>query len=143
MTMKDHLTDTQIQGFRQSKLDGAQLLLVSDHLAACNFCRERAIPNGVLSLKIAHLQQDFQRHLTDEELMSWADAEKVEDPEFVEGHLEGCPSCRQELAELHAFQARLKPKVRSKAPFAWVGIAAAIVIVALVVTQKRTVPSPP
>ena len=35
-----------------------QLLRISDHLADCNFCRERSIPNSVLSLKIADLQKN-------------------------------------------------------------------------------------
>src|SRR6185295_4741296 len=104
--MPEHLTDTQIEGFRGANLEAAELLRVTDHLAACNQCRERSIPNGVLSMKIAHLQENIDRHLTDEELIAWVDSSEVEDPESIEGHLETCSTCRQEVADLHAFQAK-------------------------------------
>src|SRR5256886_5625304 len=143
MKMIGHLTDNQIEAFRHSRLDGDELLQVSDHLAACNLCRERAIPNGVLAVKIAHLQEDFERHLTDEELMLWADAEAVDDPGFVEAHLARCASCRHELADLHGFQSRLRPQARSRVSFKWAALAAALlVIVALLVARKQPAPVP-
>jgi hypothetical protein len=64
---------------------------------------------SVLASKLTRLQQDFVRHLTDEELAAWTDAAEMADPAFVEAHLGRCASCRQELADLHAFQQKLEP----------------------------------
>ena len=74
--------------------------------------------------------------------MAWADAQSVAEPGFVQAHLGRCASCRSELADLHAFQARLKPPVRPRAPFRWIALAAAIIILALLVGRKPSVPGP-
>src|SRR5436190_482902 len=144
--MSDHITDTQIEGFRHARLDAAQLLQVTDHLAVCHQCRERSIPNGVLSIKIAHLQENIERHLTDEELMAWVDAAEVEHPDFVEAHLEKCAPCRQELAELHTFQTKVKSKPKREfVSFASAALAAAAVILLLLFIPKtrQVQPQPP
>jgi hypothetical protein len=78
---------------------------------------------GILTLKIAHLQREFERHLTDEELMSWADAEQVEEPCFIQAHLIRCESCRQDLIGLNAFQAKLKSVRPSKLRLGWSSLA--------------------
>ena len=109
-TPEGHLNDAEIRGFRRAMLSDEQILSVSEHLAFCAGCRERAIAPGVLTLKIARLQREFERHVTDEELMSWVDSEKVEDPSFLQAHLAQCESCRQNLSELSAFRTRLKPR---------------------------------
>jgi hypothetical protein len=139
--MNEHVTDNEIEAFRHSRLDGAELLRVSDHLAGCNLCRERTIPAGMLSVKIARLQEDFDRHLTDEELMSWVDAGPVDEPGLVEAHLEYCASCRQEVADLHAFQARLKPQARANLSLKLGAIAAALIaVVVLIGSLRQSVP---
>ena len=40
--MSEHLTQSQIEGYGGRKLPPAELLIVSDHLSACEQCRREA-----------------------------------------------------------------------------------------------------
>lgn len=143
MRMVGHLSDSEIDGFRRSSLDPARLLVAGEHITECSICRSRILPDNILSAKLDHLQQEFMRHLTDEELAAWVDAGPVDDPHFVEAHLERCSSCRQELADLHGFQQKLKPARRSLNRSAtWGVLAAAAVLIIAVVAQRKPAAAP-
>src|SRR5579883_270796 len=143
MRMAGHLSNAEIEGFRNATLDASQLLAVGDHLAECSSCRVRTMPEAKLTAKLSHLQQDLVRHLTDEEMIAWMDAREVDDAGFVEAHLDRCTSCRHELADLHEFQRRLKPvEKRQPVPLVWAALAAAALIVFALVTARRPAAPP-
>jgi hypothetical protein len=143
MKMAEHLSDAEIEEFRRSSMDAAKLVFVSDHIVECETCRRRVMPASVLAAKLGHLQRNLVRHLTDEELTAWTDGEDVEDPAFVEAHLERCHSCRRELSDLHVFQQKLKPAAKQqKAMFAWAAVAAAAVLVVVAVVGRKPASAP-
>src|SRR5206468_12106889 len=101
--MTDHFTLEQIEAFRRKSLDANALLELTEHLAVCARCRDRALPDTILTDRISHLRRDFERHLTEDELLQLAGAKPMQDPAYVEAHLEICQSCWRDLEDLQAF----------------------------------------
>ena len=104
-----HLSDGQIENFRNGSLESADLLEVSEHLAACPECQIRAGSANTLSSGVAYLQQIFERHLTEEEVIAFCDEGQTTKDASVRNHLEHCQSCREEVRDLAAFRAKIKP----------------------------------
>jgi hypothetical protein len=154
---REHLTDTEIKALRRGGLEPAQLLDVTDHLAACAACQGRVLPTALLSSGITNLQNQFERHLTDEELIASVDGvdlESAAQTNFVRGHLNRCEACRSELNELREFRNKVHPPsmTRNKVP-KWAALIAAAVLIAVVfflvwprdreTTSVEALPQPP
>ena len=104
-----HLNDGQIEKFRNGSLEPADLLEVSEHLAACPECQGRASSADAVGSRVAYLQQIFERHLTEEEVIEFCDAAQTTQAPSLRKHLEHCQSCREEVRDLAAFRAKIKP----------------------------------
>ena len=123
---QEHLTKTKLDGFRENKLEPSNLLEVTEHLADCAECRNRAVPDSAVSASIAHLQRVFERHLADCELIACADDEPAAESAFVCAHLDYCALCRSELRDLQAFRSRIRASsILHTGPPVWMAMIAA------------------
>lgn len=132
--MADHLTAEQIRRYGARAMTPAERIEISDHLAVCETCRqslsstrrtESAAPEGhhgdsgskgvaeeavvqVVATEMRSGLQEEPPHLTYEEMAGYVDggASGVE-REIVEGHLQHCAPCREEVRDLQAFRAVL------------------------------------
>lgn len=117
--MKDHLSQQQLEDYRQQRLQATELIGVDDHLAVCADCRQRVevtLPGAAASLyadlriEAASLPDagDTVRHLTSDQIAYYLD-ELVAGTrqQFVVDHLASCAQCAQEADDLHAFKDEL------------------------------------
>jgi hypothetical protein len=155
----EHLSDEQIQRFRDRRLSSPELLDIDDHLADCRECRDRAWARLDAAGSLSHLRSDINEgvspHLEYSDVVRLADnkAELGADP--ASRHLEDCSMCRQEIEDLREFQSELAtaPGVSSHrfwtAPSVWGAVAATIVLAVLLSSvfrsprqQPTSVPAP-
>lgn len=108
----EHLTPGQAEGFRRRRLSPEELIRGDDHLAGCEPCRRQIAADYDVGAAVAVLrllvgrETEEEDHLSYERLAGYADGglEGVE-RELAEGHLESCPSCRDEVRELRMLEA--------------------------------------
>ncbi len=119
--MNEHLSQPIIEGYRQRRLSTAELLLVDDHLTACDTCRsvlrqfEQSDPiSQALLDELAAEAKLPPRHLTFAELESYI-GEKLNDVErdIIANHLYVCSACNEEAQDLRAFQSTLATQAAS------------------------------
>src|SRR5947209_7725704 len=103
-SMTNHLSPQQVAQYQQRILPPAERLAVSDHLEACAECRERLRRSQAATVAVAALQADLQSALTEEDHLSYEEmavyidgAASETEREIVEGHIEVCGSCADEL----------------------------------------------
>ena len=132
--MTEHLTEQQIEFFRQRRLAPDELRAVHRHLAVCVSCRQRLSAPGHVSLAFAAFERELQQvdaeeyHLHYQQLSDYVDDElgKI-NREIVESHLEACAECTAEMSDLRAFKATITAKEseiprtsrRREQSFAW------------------------
>jgi anti-sigma factor RsiW len=93
----------------------AELLVVGDHVEACETCRRRLTDIEQLRAIITSLRADLDgevitktAHLSYEQLAAYANGHAGEmDREIVESHLEDCYECTAELQDLQGFKEEL------------------------------------
>ena len=101
--MQNHLTPGELAAYDQRRMAAADLLAASDHLAACERCRE-----SLLQLRSSPVEQvttEAAATLSYEELAGWLDDEL--DPltrREVAATLARSPQARAELADLTRFR---------------------------------------
>lgn len=108
--MSEHLSQTQLEGYRGRTLYPDELLAVDRHLATCDACHERLnwiLPEaGKLAMgqsleageEAFHL--DYEQHLE-----PYVDGKANDiDREIVESHVAFCSNCATELSDLLAFK---------------------------------------
>ena len=108
--MTGHLTDNILELLRMKKLPAHELMVVDDHLATCELCRELLATN----FSVAGTAERFERailqptdHLGYEKLEAFVDDRlSVADRAAVERHVENCGDCADELRELQQFAGR-------------------------------------
>lgn len=127
--MSEHLKTEQLELYaaRQqgaARLAPADLLSVDEHLATCAECRGKALLASGLEGSEADLRAFFvpgntspssckgegalDDHLEHELLAGYVDGTLGDvDKEIVEGHLEFCASCAEEVVELRSFQSMI------------------------------------
>ncbi len=116
-TLGQHLSDEEINKYRQHNLSGQQLLKADLHITECEDCRKRfrelspVSTSEVLQNLREELREDArleEDHVSYEQLESLVDGklDRV-DLEIVQSHLEVCAQCRNEAGELRNFHERL------------------------------------
>jgi anti-sigma factor RsiW len=121
--VSDHLSQPIIEGYRQRTLPTPDLLLVDDHIAACETCRlalhqlEQAeeIEESLLASLGTEAQQPL-RHLAFEELDAYV-SERLDDVEreIIANHLHICAQCHDEAQDLRSFKSSLEAQIPSPA----------------------------
>lgn len=134
--MTEHLTDEELRGYSQRSLDAARLLTVDDHVAACPSCRERAGLELDAAAVMPYLKAAVApRHLQYEELAAYADSRPLD--AYVQEHLDNCPQCQADAADLRTFAPKARP--RNQAVRRWTyGLIAAAIAAGLAVVMIRT-----
>ena len=144
--MTGHLSHLELESYRQRKLSPEALLAADDHLAGCADCRGQLEADAGLADKLKFLQGALRPvHLTEAELDASADG-RLQDP-IALAHLEGCPQCRGEAADLRSFalQQEVPPRLSKRVPWRTIAaIAALIVFVAggVLLESKKPTPKP-
>ena len=116
--MTEHLTEQQIESFRQRKMSPEWLRTAHQHLAVCEMCRARLSTPGQVAFAFAALERELQQadaeedeHLRYQQLSGYVDEELREiDREIVESHLEDCAACAAEVRDLRAFKSTITAK---------------------------------
>jgi hypothetical protein len=147
--MNQHPSIETLAQFANGTLPDRKSHEVDCHLASCLPCRE--VMGTTTTNARGRWQEALQgmhyEHLSFEVLASHVDGEATEEKRVeIEAHLEECPSCREEAADLLALRAEMH---RAPAPFArgrmlWVAAAAAATIVGVAwLGTRRPVEVPP
>src|SRR5579884_261143 len=131
--MKPHLTDEQIQAYRERVLGARDLLEISEHLGGCESCRARVaapekIASAVRMVKAALRTEAEGVHLAYDEMEAYVDGTLFASRRSgVEAHARGCRSCAASLRELGDLRRELegssgRPEpVRRQSQF-WTGL---------------------
>ena len=103
--LKDHLSQRQLEDYRQQRLQATELISVDDHLAICADCRQRVeamLPGAAASL-YANLQTEAfplldtgnaVRHPTFDQIAYYVDELLAgTEQQFVADHLASCARC--------------------------------------------------
>lgn len=113
--MSTHLSAEQFVQYLGGGLPVEQLLAVDAHLVACQSCQDQLQITQRLATGVASLRADFSQatddsftHLTWEQMADLADQKLAAVAlENAESHLQDCPACATELAELRHFAQHL------------------------------------
>ncbi len=105
-----HLTDEQVDRYRNRNLAPAALLEIDRHLSVCEPCRDRLYASVGATSRIASLRADLSGHLDYAGVV--ACAARSASPEQEE-HLGICADCRGEVEDLRAFQQELRETPRA------------------------------
>ncbi|MEW6736020.1 MAG: zf-HC2 domain-containing protein [Acidobacteriota bacterium] len=113
--MSQHLTSKEIENYRKHKLSSEDLLLIDDHTAICQSCRDKLCDEENATASFRSLQMSFTTpneveavHLSYRQLAEYVDGklDKV-NHEIVLNHLETCPQCTAEAGELEELKMSL------------------------------------
>ncbi len=142
----DHLTSEQIERFRAHRATAAELFAWADHLAACSACAGLPLdPSRVAAIAEAETHLDYETLAELLPLSRWR--ERVAEGRVRASallHLDLCPSCREELADLRRFAHRER-RTRQLRTWRWpaaIASAAAIVLVVAIGRTPREQPVP-
>lgn len=108
--MADHLSQSELERYRQYWLAPAELLALDDHLLACATCRRQLRQSQPSQSALRTLQSSLQTivqpatdHLLHEQLAAYQRGRLDEvDRELIESHLEFCPQCTAQMQSLSA-----------------------------------------
>lgn len=106
--MQEHLTEQQIEAYRQRALDSRARLTLDRHLAACAACLRRVVDHEHVDLAFTALKESLLTpageepfHLSHEELARYATGTVDEvDRTIFESHLADCARCDQAATRL-------------------------------------------
>ena len=105
-----HLNTATIRGYRERRLAPAGLLAADEHLAACEECREALLDQdgGAAADDIIDALTAEDAHLGYDSLEAWVD-DTLSSPErrAASSHLQSCPQCAADLADLRGIAASL------------------------------------
>jgi anti-sigma factor RsiW len=109
--MTAHLSDGQIQAYRERSLAAGELLEVSDHIGGCEACRMRVGKPDALSARVRNMRASLQAaagHVRYEELEAYVDGTMArENRAALEAHTDGCRSCSDDLEAIQAIRREL------------------------------------
>ena len=123
--LSEHLTQNQVADYCRQKLPVAELLPVSDHLGACEACRQQveraldgdaaffALRSAVFGEAAETLSSPVaQTHLTFEQTAGYVDGALAgEELHAVKDHLVGCEQCALAVDDLRAFSHQVAPEL--------------------------------
>jgi anti-sigma factor RsiW len=105
---QEHLTDQQVEAYRQRELDVSGRNALASHLAACEACLRRVVDAAHFNVAFASLKESFLAradeepfHLSREELKRYTEG-RMDQPDrtIFESHLEDCAECRKLAQDL-------------------------------------------
>jgi hypothetical protein len=108
--VSEHLSQLQIEHYRQRLLSPSELLSFDDHLTGCAFCRRQLRERKPMDETLSTIRTNLQTiplaisdHLTREQLTGYA-AHQLDgiERELVESHLEFCEQCSAQFERLPA-----------------------------------------
>ena len=114
-----HLTQKQIEDYCKHQLPAAEVLLVTDHLGACEVCRAQiqAAGNGDVAffdLRSQVFDEAIENgaHLTMDEAAAYIDRHLAgEELRVVDDHLTHCDECVLAINDLRAFRNKIAPSL--------------------------------
>lgn len=112
----EHLTRQQIEDYSRNRLNAGELLAASDHLEACETCREAAEAGltdaAFFALHEQTLDEQPITHITDEQAAEYVDRNLAgEELQFVDDHLGSCEVCAFAVADLREFRNQIAPSL--------------------------------
>jgi hypothetical protein len=121
----EHLTQKQVEAYRQSQLPVAELLPVTDHLGECETCRRHiqgalnsdaaffAVRAEVFGDDAEILSADLESaHLTAEQMAEYVDGQRSGDTlQMIEDHLHSCEHCVIAVDDLRTFRNQIAPSL--------------------------------
>lgn len=113
--LSGHLTDADIERYRQRIMPVAELNNCLGHMAICDDCYRLVARASKLDDRLHLLQAELQAanneesaHLSFQQIVAYTTNQLDEaDREVLETHLEYCPDCDSEAADLRLFRAAL------------------------------------
>jgi hypothetical protein len=148
-----HISSYQINRYRHAGLEASELLVIDDHLATCEFCRQQLRSDIHWPAAIRQLQRNLQRqpevnHITPERRTAFAQNRlDAVARELVTSHLQFCTDCDAQMQFLTAaptdslpkcgtMWARLVMFLGERAALIWpMPVAALLVVVAITVAD--------
>src|ERR1044072_988400 len=102
----EHLSETQLTGYRERSLNPQELLAVDRHLASCDLCHERLTSIAPAANHLLFESEEEPFHLDYEQhLEAYVDGEANDiDREIVESHVAVCDRCAGDLKDLLTFK---------------------------------------
>lgn len=113
----EHLTQKQLEDYSQNRIGAADLLAVSDHLAACDSCRQQVDSNGDEKFLALHADLfagdgDASAHLSSAQTAEYVDKNLSGDElQIVVDHLSACEQCAVAVNDLRAFRNEIAPSL--------------------------------
>ena len=113
----EHLTQIQVEDYSQRRLQAAELLAVSDHLAQCGDCRARVeaalnVDDAFFALHEDAFAESTSAHLTSEQTADYVDQNLAgETLAMVRDHLGSCEQCVLAVNDLRAFRNQIAPTI--------------------------------
>jgi anti-sigma factor RsiW len=160
-----HLDERAVESYRQRTMTPAELLSVNEHAFSCDICHRRLVGAGPVANTYRFVKEELEaaareddEHLRFEQIVDYATGQLDEaDREILETHIEACPDCDAEVADVRLFSAAvsLKPapgpapvqeRRRGWAwlewkPLYWIPVQiAAMIVVAIFVARWATSP---
>ncbi len=140
-----HLTAEELDRFRRNDATAAEVFAWADHLGVCADCTRAVTSDRRIGDLVHAIESEESAHLDFETLHALLDPGIHSiDREIAESHLEGCATCRDELADLRLF-AR---EERRRQPHRWnrwwfaAAAALALLVTGAILTARREAPHP-
>jgi hypothetical protein len=141
MSGKTHITAEQSAGYRRRTLSVEELREVDAHLSGCGECRDALFVAMGGEARLSELRFECSEHLNYEQVAALAEG-GLGDASGAE-HLRECVCCRAEVDDLRAFRGQLQRKTAARQTYGkWIGIAAAVAVLAGVALWNRPMPGP-
>jgi len=140
----DHPEVKSMDAFSRRALPPAEMLALSDHLAACEKCRERmealVVGDGGVESFPA---EDVAVHLSEEEIATAAGDESALTPE-ARAHVASCAECTQEIVAVRRYfrpVVVMQPRKAGLGPV-WIGLTAAAILLFAAWMHRRYAAAP-
>src|SRR3954451_3717435 len=100
MNKAPHLTPRQLSQYQARTLGTAELVEADGHIAACDTCRAALFGDAEIS-GLGGLRHLLTEHLEYDEIAACAEGKSSSVNKL---HLQECPECRAEVADLRGFR---------------------------------------
>ena len=117
--MSEHLSFEQVQSYKRRVMLPSELLAASDHIAACEVCRQQLSSGDQLQTGIIYLRENLQAeessHLSYDQLADYVDSNvSGAERKGIESHLEICKHCALEVENLRALKAEMAADINKE-----------------------------
>jgi hypothetical protein len=106
-----HLTEREIQRFRERELTVSELSEFDAHIARCVQCRQQLVTGDVVHPLLRAIDVGARcepQHLTREQLWGYVEGtHHAIDREIIASHIHGCEPCAAEVQDLRGFNAQM------------------------------------